>query len=110
MEKEKDPREQELAETKSRLSTVLTLVKNRVTVDGLDAEIAKAEEELGDNTKVFIFQDAISFEGTKHLRSLLRIDKALDTKVLFEGKKDMHKECVKLLERKLALVRELHKV
>jgi hypothetical protein len=36
------------------------------------------------------------------------MEKALDTKVLFQGKKDLHTECVRLLERKLALVRELN--
>jgi hypothetical protein len=108
MEEQKDPREVELSEIQARLGIVVNLVKNSVTIDGLDKEIAAAERELNDTTEVFIFHDSSAFQGSCHLRSLLRIDKALDTKVLFQGKKDVHKECVKLLERKLALVRELN--
>jgi hypothetical protein len=110
MEKEKDPREVELSEINSRLSTVVNLLKQNVTIDGLDTEIAQAEEDLGDHTDVFIFHDAASFQGSRHLRSLLRIEKALDTKVLFEGKKNMQKECMRLLERKLVLVKDLFSV
>jgi hypothetical protein len=110
METEKDPREVELSEINTRLKTVITLLKKGYTVAVLDEEIAKAEEGLGDNTDVFIFHDAASFQGSRHLQSLLQLERALDTKVLFEGKKNMQRECTKLLERKIALLRELHKV
>ncbi len=105
---QKDPREVELAEVKARLSTVVNLLKNSITVDGLNREIAASEKELGDSSEVFIFHDSTAFKGSKHLRALLRIEKATDTKLLFEGKKDVHEECVRLLERKLGLIKDLH--
>jgi hypothetical protein len=110
METEKDPREVELAEINTRLKSVIALLKNGYTVSTLDEDIARAEEGLGDNTGVFIFHDAASFQGSRHLQSLLQLERALDTKVLFEGKKNMQRDCTKLLERKISLLRELHKV
>ena len=108
MDTEKDPREVELSEIQSRLTTVFNLIGNNITVDKLDAEIASAENMLGDQNYTFIFHGSSAFTGTRHLKGLLQMEKALDTKVLFQGKKDLHKECVRLLERKLALVRELN--
>ncbi len=107
----KDPREVELSEINARLTSVMHLLKNGHTVQALDEDIAQAQEGLGDHdTDVFIFHDSSSFRGTRHLQSLLQLERALETKVLFAGKKDMQRECTKLLERKVALVRELHKV
>lgn len=111
MEKEKDPREVELFEINTRLKTVLQLLKNGHTVQALDAEIECANEGIGDTaTDVYIFHDAVAFTGSRHLQSLLKLERALETKVMFSGKTDLRKECTRLLERKIALMRELHKV
>ena len=107
METKKDPREVELAEVQSRLSIVVNLVKCGVTLEGVDREIEAAEKELDDKTDVFIFHDSFAFRGSKHLRALLRIDKAIETKRLFEGRSDIHAECVSLFERKFALIKEI---
>ena len=107
---EKDPREVELSEIGTRLKTVITLLKNGHTVPGLDEDIARAEGGLGDMSDVFIFNDSSAFKGSRHLESLLKLESALSTKVLFNGRKNMHKECTQLLERKIVLMRELHKL
>jgi hypothetical protein len=107
---EKDPREVELAEINRRLQSVMHLLKNNHTVHALDEEIRRAHEGLGDDTDVFIYHEAANFQGSRHLQSLLRLENALDTKVLFNGRKDVQTECVRLLERKIELVRELHGV
>ena len=110
MEKERDPREVELSEISARLGSVMHLLKGGHTVRALDEEIAQSQQGIGDLTDVFIFHDSASFQGTRHLQSLLRMERALDTKVLFAGRKSMQRECARLLERKIALVRELHGV
>jgi hypothetical protein len=110
METEKDPREVELSEINARLKSVITLLKGGHTVPALDEDISRAEEGLGDESDVFIFHDSSSFRGSRHLQSLLQLERALETKVLFQGRKNMQKECTRLLERKVALLRELHKV
>jgi hypothetical protein len=110
MEIEKDPREVELSEINTRLKSVMSLLKGGHTVPALDEDISCAEEGLGDSSDVFIFHDSGSFRGTRHLQSLLQLESALETKVLFQGRKNMQKECVRLLERKVVLLRELHKV
>ena len=103
-------REIELSEINTRLKTVMHLLKNGHMISLLDQDIAQAHQGLGDESDVFIFHDSSSFKGTRHLQSLLQIESALDTKVLFAGKKNnnINEECVKLLERKIALVKELH--
>ena len=110
MEAAKDPREVELSEINARLKSVITLLRGGHTVAALDADIACAEEGLGDASDVFIFHGSGSFRGTRHLQSLLELESALETKVLFQGGANVHKECARLLERKVALLRELHSV
>lgn len=107
---EKDPREVELSEIGARLKSVLHLLKNGHTVEALDEEITRAHGGLGDEAEVFIFHDNSSFKGSRHLQSLLQIDRALENRILFNGRKDMLRECTRLLERKIELVRGLHKV
>ena len=107
---EKDPREVELSEINTRLKSVMHLLKNGHTIESLDHDISFAQQGLDDETDVFIFHDSSSFKGSRHLQSLLQIERALDTKVLFAKKKNIRKECALLLERKIELVRELHKV
>jgi hypothetical protein len=110
MEKEKDPREVELSEINSRLKSVMHLLKNGHTLQAVEEEISRAQDGIGDESDVFIFHDSSSFQGTRHLQSLLRLERALDTKLLFAGRKNMQKECSRLLERKVALIRDLHGV
>jgi hypothetical protein len=110
MQAEKDPREVELSEISARLKSVISLLKGGQTVPDLDEDISRAEEGLGDVSEVFIFQDATSFRGSRHLQSLLQLERALETKVQFQGRKNMQKECTRLLERKIVLLRELHQV
>ena len=110
MQAEKDPREVELSEISTRLKTVVSLLKGGHTVPALDEEISRAEEGLGDESDVFIFHNSSSFRGSRHLQSLLQLERALETKVQFQGRKNMQKECTRLLERKIVLLRELHGV
>ena len=110
MEEKRDPREVELSEINTRLKSAMHLLKNGHMVSLLDQDIAQAHQGLGDDSDVFIFHDSSSFKGSRHLQSLLQIESALDTKVLFAGKKNIHNECVRLLERKIVLVKELHEM
>jgi hypothetical protein len=110
MEQDKDPREVELSEINTQLKTVMHLLKNGHTLQAVEEEISLAQDGIGDESEVFIFHDASSFKGSRHLQSLLRLERALDTKVQFAGRKNIHKESAKLLERKVALMRELHGV
>ncbi len=105
---EQDPREVELSEINKRLKSVKHLLKNNLTLDTLDADIACAYEGLGDETDVFIFHDSSTFKGSRHLQSLLKLESALDTRMLFNGERDLQKECVRLLEKKIKLVKELN--
>ena len=107
---EKDPREDELSGINTRLKSVMQLMKKGHLVSLLDQDIARAHQGLGDDTDVFIFHDSSSFKGSRHLQSLLQIERALETKVLFAGKENIHKECAQLLERKILLMKELHSI
>ena len=106
-----DPREAELLEINRRLVSVKHLLANNITMEALDHSIACANVGLGDETDVFIFENnASSFKGSRHLQSLLKLENALDTKVLFNGEKDLQNECARLLELKIELIRGLHQV
>jgi hypothetical protein len=107
---EKDPREDELSGINTRLKSVMQLMKKGHMVSLLDQDIARAHQGIGDDTDVFIFHDSSSFKGSRHLQSLLQIERALETKVLFAGKENIHKECAQLLERKILLMKELHSI
>ena len=106
-----DPREAELLEINRRLVSVKHLLANNITMEALDHSITCANVGLGDETDVFIFENnASSFKGSRHLQSLLKLENALDTKVLFNGEKDLQNECARLLERKIELLRGLQQV
>jgi hypothetical protein len=107
---EPDPREAELSDINKRIKCVVHLLKSGCTIDSLDDEISKATEGLGDASDVYIFHDSGVFKGSRHLQSLLKIESAMETKLLFAGRKNIQKECVQLLERKLALVKEINGV
>ena len=106
-----DPRIIELRNINSRFQTVVAYLKARHTPRSIEASIAEAEACLYDHTPSFITSDGVSFEGTRHVGSLMKLCDALDVKVKMGGSgKGVLKECAALLERKVVLLREVHGV
>jgi len=102
-----DPRVAELAAVNSRIATIVKLLKARHTPASVIQNIKNAEESLGDHTPEFITIDSMpAFSGTKHMHSLFKLSQALELRAEM-GKRDISKECVKLLERKVALLQSI---
>jgi hypothetical protein len=106
---EEDPRIAELREVNARLTTVVALLKAKHTPRSIETSIANAEAFLNDHTPAFITIGGASFEGTRHVASLMSLCDALDVKVEMNGKGGLV-ECSALLGRKVRLLRELHSV
>jgi len=106
-----DPRIVELKEINARLKTVIAYLKAKHTPRSIETSIADAEQFLNDHTPAFITFDSTSFEGTRHVGSLLKLCDALEVKVDMGGTgKGALKECTALLERKVQLLREVYGV
>jgi len=109
--KEEDPRVIELREINARLKTVIAYLKAKHTPRSIETSISDAEQRLGDHTPAFVTLEGATIEGTRHVGSLFRLCDALDVKAGMGGSgADALGECTALLERKIQLLRELHKV
>ena len=104
-----DPREKELREVTTRIKELHDLLKNGHTPATVKAAIADAESRLGDQDKVYIHADSKSFVGTVHIQSLMNLSDALDLRVKM-GARHPLKEFERLLERRIELIRELHRI
>ena len=107
---EEDPRIAELREINARLKTVISHLKNKHTPRTVETSIQSAEVFLHDHTPAFIYLDGgASFEGTRHVGSLMKLCDALEVKIDMTGA-DSLAECTALLERKVALLRSVYGV
>jgi hypothetical protein len=106
-----DIRITELRELNVRLTTVVSYLKAKHTPRSILTSIADAEHSLNDHTPAFITLDSASFEGTRHVGSLMKLCSALEIKVEMGGLGDgALAECTSLLERKIQLLREVYGV
>ena len=106
-----DPRVVELKQVESRLTIVMSHLKAKHTPQSIDSSIAQAEQYLNDHTPAFITLDSASFEGTRHVGSLMKLCAALEIKAeMGHSAGGALKECTRLLERKVQLLQELHGV
>jgi hypothetical protein len=106
---EEDPRIAELREINARLKTVLSHLKNKHTPRSVETSIRSAELFMHDHTPAFVYLDGASFEGTRHVGSLMKLCDALEVKIDMAGA-DSLAECTALLERKVALLRSVYGV
>jgi hypothetical protein len=106
---EEDPRIAELREINARLSIVIAHLKNKHTPRSVETSIRMAEGFLHDHTPAFISADGASFEGTRHVGSLMKLCDALEVKIGMNGA-DSLTECTALLERKVQLLKMVHGV
>jgi len=104
-----DPREEELRKIESRLTTLLSLLENKHTPESVKQSMENAAELLEDHTPMFVRSGGATFEGTKHIQGLIHMQEALKLRIDM-GTKHPLKETKRLLERKIALLRELHNV
>ena len=104
-----DPRVAELREVNARIKTVISFLKAKHTPRSIESSIASAEMFLDDHTPAFVTHESATFEGTRHVGSLLQLCDALEVKAEM-GRMDTLTECTRLLERKVALLRELHRL
>jgi hypothetical protein len=104
-----DPRVAELREVNARIKTVIGFLKAKHTPRSVESSIAAAEVFLDDHTPAFVTHESATFEGTRHVGSLLQLCDALEVKAEM-GRMDTLTECTRLLERKVALLRELHRL
>ena len=104
-----DPREKELREVTARIKELHDLLKNKHTPQTVQAAIAEAESRLGDQTEVYVHSDSKSFAATTHIQSLINLSEALELRIRM-GRRHPLKEFERLLERRVALIRELHNV
>jgi hypothetical protein len=86
-------------------------LKSKHTPRAIEESISNAARFLNDYTPMFITTEGSSFEGTRHLGSLMKICDALEVKVGMGGSgKDALSECTSLLERKMQLMKEVYGV
>ena len=104
-----DPRIKEIREINARLVTVISFLKAKQTPRSIESSIITAEEHLDDHTPAFIMHDSGTFEGTRHVGSLLQLCDALEAKSEM-GIMNSLTECTTLLERKVVLLREVHRL
>ena len=104
-----DPRVAELREINARLTTVISFLEAKQTPRSVESSIADAETYLGDQTPSFVKHNGSTFEGTRHVKSLLQLCELLEVKADM-GKTDALSECTSLLERKVKLLREVYGV
>ena len=103
-----DPRIAELREVNARIKTVISFLKAKHTPRSIESSITDAKVYLDDHTPAFVTHESGMFEGTRHVGSLLQLCDALEVKAEM-GKTDTLSECTRLLERKVALLREVYK-
>ena len=106
---EVDPREEELRETEARLTTLLALLRGHHTPESVQVAMETASARLDDHTPHFVKMGSDTFQGTNHLQGLIHYADALKLRIDM-GARHPLKETVKLLERKIELLKDLHGV
>ena len=111
MEQKEDPREKELREVTARAKEIYDLLAAKHTRESVDADIARAEAQVGDDTPVFVAAAAgsSSFVATRGVQALMQLSDALDVRAKMPSR-NLLKEYERLLTRRVALVRELRGV
>ena len=110
MEQKEDPREKELREVTARAKEIYDLLAAKHTRESVDADIASAEAQVGDNTPVFVAAaGSASFVATRGVQALMQLSDALDVRAKMPSR-NLLKEYERLLKRRVALVRELRGV
>ena len=104
-----DPRLAELREINTRLAIVISFLESKQTPRLVESSIASAESYLNDHTPSFVKHNGSTFEGTRHVGSLLQLCDMLEVKAQM-GNKDTLSECKSLLERKVNLLRDIHSI
>ena len=104
-----DPREEELRRIESRLTKLFSMLKGNHTPESVKQAMDNAQDRLEDHTPMFVKMDGASFQGTNHLQGLIHFQEALQLRIDM-GKRHPLNETVRLLERKIALMRELNNV
>ena len=106
---EEDPRVVELAAINRRLNTLTAFLKTKHTPDSIDRSIRQAEQGLGDHTPAFIPMDTAMVQGTRHMSALLQLSEVLQLKGEVGRVDNAFDECTALLERKVALLKEVYR-
>jgi hypothetical protein len=109
MASEEDPRAAELSAINSRLKTLTTFLKTKHTSDSMDRSIHRAEQDLGDHTAAFVSMDSAIVQGTRHMSALLQLSEILELKGGVGCIDSAFDECETLLERKVALLKEIYR-
>ena len=112
MEQKEDPREKELREVTARAKEIYDLLAAKHTRESVDADIARAEAQVGDDTPVFVAAaggGSSSFVATRGVQALMQLSDALDVRAKMPSR-NLLKEYERLLKRRVALVRELRGV
>jgi hypothetical protein len=104
-----DPRVTELKEVNCRLKTVTSYLKSKHTPRSIESRISDAEGGLNDHTPTFVSLENTMIEGTRHIGSLFQLCDALEVKAEMGGSgSGALKECGRLLERKVRLLKDIH--
>ena len=106
---EEDPRVVELTAINRRLKTLTAFLKTKHTPDSIDRSIHRAEQDLGDHTAAFIPMDTTIVQGTRHMSALLQLSEILELKGEVGCVDNAFDECKTLLERKVALLKEIYR-
>ena len=109
-EVKEDPRLVELTAVNRRLQTVLAFLKTKHTSESLNAAVERAEADLGDHLAMFVPMDSAIVQGTRHLGALLQLTEALEIKAEMGQTDHALDECTRLLERKVELLRQIHRL
>jgi hypothetical protein len=104
-----DPREEELRKIEARLAKLFPLLENKHTPESVQQAMENAESLLEDHTPMFVRNGGGTFEGTRHVQGLIHLQDALQLRIDM-GTRHPLAETRRLLERKIALLRELHNV
>ena len=106
-----DPRVTELKEINCRLKTVISYLKSKHTPRSIESRISDAEGGLNDHTSAFVPIENTMIEGTRHIGSLFQLCDALEVKAEMGGSgAGALKECSSLLERKVKLLKDIHRI
>jgi hypothetical protein len=104
-----DPREEELRKIEARLTKLFPLLENKHTPESVKQAMQNAESLLEDHTPMFIHSGGAMFEGTRHVQGLIHLQDALQLRIDM-GTKHPLAETKRLMERKIALLRDLHNI
>ena len=109
MSKEEDPRRVELSAVNQRLKTVFAFLKTKHTSESLNTTIEQAESRVGDHTAAYVPMENAILHGTRHVGALLQLAEVLELKGEIGHADHAFEECRTLLERKVAILKQIYK-